>query len=371
MTDRPSTVSQGTVAINNTNTFINNLTVVSGATLDVAKNAKVTTAAVADVKEPANYPKDYIGYVADMSGLTIDGTMNVAGEVVFTYATINGTVNVAETGTFGVKATSISNAAGVVAVNGTLAVAEKGAVGADKMFIAGTASGAVNVNTFAIAYPGSVIADAGINMDAAGEETTADVTNFYVNGNAVATLYAEARFTITNILSYVDVSGVNYTTGVEYYSDEAMRTAIDTPGSANTADYENVYISMDASIVTGKISAVQGMTIYIDGLGLKNFESKTGDGYDLTVGDHYITVQVTPGYSATPVITFNGQTVTDGKITITGEMKEFTLLASGDVSVDTGATGGDGMGLTEILLVILVILIVVMAIMVALRLMRS
>ena len=363
------TVSQGTVAINDDDTYFKNLIVANGATLDVAKGAKVTTATVADVKEPANYPKDYVGYVADMSGLTVDGTVNIAGEVVFTYATINGTVNVAETGTFGVKATSISNADGVVAVNGTLAVAEKGAVGADKMFIAGTASGAVNVKTFAIAYPGSVIADAGINMDTAGEETTADVTNFYVNGNAVATLYAEAAFTITDIRDYIDVSGVNYTTGVEYYSDEAMRTAIDTSGSAKTVDYENIYISMDASEVTGKISAVQGMTIYIDGLALKNFEVE--DGYALTVGDHYVTVQVTPGYSATPVVTFNGQTVTDGKITITGEMKEFTLLASGDVSVDTGATGGDGMGLTEILLVILVILIVVMAIMVALRLMRS
>ena len=364
------TVAQGTVYINGT-IVVDMVTVASGATLEVT--GSLTTVQNPDYKSTTDtsYPKDVQGVAQAKAGFVVAGTANIAGTLAAPNVWISGTLSFTE------KATGNNTVSGLV--DGTVALAKGASVTVGNIYLNGTMTGDYKVAaegsvSVIVAYPGSDLTGAIINNNG-NDESNMRTTAFYVNGAAVATIYTnDTDMAINTILDYIDIAGVVYdVTGdnmVKYYSDEAMLNEIKTPASAYIGDnYPAVYVEMQPSTVTGKISAVQGMTIYIDGLGLKNFES--GEGYALTVGDHYVTVQVTPGYSATPVITFNGQTVTDGKITITGEMKEFTLLASGDVSVDTGATGGDGMGLTEILLVILVILIVVMAIMVALRLMRS
>ena len=122
------------------------------------------------------------------------------------------------------------------------------------------------------------------------------------------------------------------------------------------------------------VSVGTGMSLYIDGIKVENGALVDSQ---KTVGTHTVEVTINPGYKGDATITFNGQTITDGKFTITPEMATqnadpVVLSVTGNITVDTGSTGGDdGMGLTEILLIILVILIVVMAIMVALRLMRS
>ena len=377
------TVAQGTVYINGT-IVVDMVTVSSGATLEVGTAGSLTTGVNPDYKPATttSFPLEVQDMIMSSAGLVVAGTANVAGTVDADVVYISGTLNLTE---------DAKNCVIGGLVDGALAAAEGATAEIEALLVNGTVTGDYDVvepvsseqpedevlGTIVVAYPGSDLTGAIIN-DTGNGESDMNVTEFYINGAAVGTLYTNNdAISVQYILAFVDVPGVIYDSedgnkDPKYYSDEAMLNEIKTPASAYIGEnYPAVYVEMQPSTVTGKISAVQGMTIYIDGLGLKNFESKTGDGYDLTVGDHYITVQVTPGYSATPVITFNGQTVTDGKITITGEMKEFTLLASGDVSVDTGGSSSDGMGLTEILLVILVILIVVMAIMVALRLMRS
>ena len=369
--DGTVTIAQGTVYIN-AEFDIAMLTVASGATLEVGTAGNLITDMNPDYKWVANpsLPIDTQGEVKSCAGLVVAGTANIAGTVDADVAYISGTLNLTEDA----KNCEIGGL-----VDGTLAAAEGAKATIGVLLVNGTVTGIYGVTpvpaqnpedevlgTIIVAYPGSDVTGAIFNDNGNGESNM-NTTAFYINGAAVGTIYTNNdAISVQYILAFVDVPGVIYDSedgkkDPKYYSDEAMLNEIKTPANAYIGEnYPAVYIEMQPSTVTGKISAVQGMTIYIDGLGLKNFESKTGDGYDLTVGDHYITVQVTPGYSATPVITFNGQTVTDGKITITGEMKEFTLLASGDVSVDTGATGGDGMGLTEILLIILVVLIVVM-----------
>ena len=139
--------------------------------------------------------------------------------------------------------------------------------------------------------------------------------------------------------------------------------------SGRIGEYDAVYAKAPLAKVTITVSMGSQISLFIDGV------KPTGNSAQLTIGTHDVVATVNPGYTGDVTITFNGQTVTDGKIVVTADMagEDIVLSVTGNISVDTGSTsGGDsGMGLTEILLIILVILIVVMAIMVALRLMRS
>ena len=144
-----------------------------------------------------------------------------------------------------------------------------------------------------------------------------------------------------------------------------------TGSNYNVGDYSAVYVSMDASTITGTITTYSGMSIYIDGLSLSNIQKDDDGRYMLSVGTHTFTVQVQPGYTGTTQVSVNGTAITGNTFEITGDMSEFQIVVTGEIAYDSGSSGDDGMSLTEILLVILVILIVVMAIMVALRLMRS
>ena len=379
------TVSAGEVTINAATNFnspatvtgstdpqIGKLAVASGATLNV--EATVELGAYSTAMELAKVD-NLNDLITDNMTFDVAGTVNVddKGNLKWGYTVITGTLNVLKGGQLDL--TMVQN-------DGTIVIAEDaGTAEVELMVINGKLTGNIGISSTVpaanmsviLVMPGADMADGTIMWNETNNETDAEVSEAYINGELYATVYAadSSAATIADLVKYADVTGLKKE-GAKYYTDAAMNNELtgDDLTSAKIGTSPEFYIVLQPATVTGKISAVQGMTIYIDGLGLKNFESE--DGYALTVGDHYITVQVTPGYSATPVVTFNGQTVTDGKITITGDMKEFTLLASGDVSVDTGSTGGDdGMGLTEILLIILVILIVVMAIMVALRLMRS
>ena len=380
------TVSAGEVTINAATNFnspatvtgstdpqIGKLAVASGATLNVEATVELGAYSTATELAKVDNLNDLI---TDNMTFDVAGTVNVddKGNLKWGYTVITGTLNVLKGGQLDL--TMVQN-------DGTIVIAEDAASAeVELMVINGKLTGNMGISADSLPFddmgiilvmPGADMADGTIMWNETNNETDAEVSEAYINGELYATIYAanNSAATIADLVKYADVTGLKKE-GAKYYTDAAMNNELTDADLTNAkiGTSPAFYIVLQPATVTGKISAVQGMTIYIDGLGLKNFESE--DGYALTVGDHYITVQVTPGYSATPVVTFNGQTVTDGKITITGDMKEFTLLASGDVSVDTGATGGDdGMGLTEILLVILVILIVVMAIMVALRLMRS
>ena len=125
---------------------------------------------------------------------------------------------------------------------------------------------------------------------------------------------------------------------------------------------------MDAKIT---VSVGSGISLYIDGV--KYDASKT----TYTVGEHSVEATVNPGYKGDVTITFNGQTVTDGKIVITSDMigKNVVLSATGNISVDYGTSDStssdDGMGITDYLLIVLVVLAAILVVFVALRMMRS
>ena len=168
------------------------------------------------------------------------------------------------------------------------------------------------------------------------------------------------------------ISGIkNGTTTTVEELIAALNAVIGDLSSDVVGDYDSVYITMEPADVSGSITVYSGMNLYIDGQAIENFWDQALGKYVLSVGEHKFSVQITPGYTGTPVVTIDGQTVSD-TFTISQDAKTFQIVVTGDISYDTGSTGGDdGMGLTEILLIILVVLIVIMAIMVALRLMRS
>ena len=209
--------------------------------------------------------------------------------------------------------------------------------------------------------------------DSTGNALTENyTTQFYINGAVYMTAYGNGA----NVEAALAVPEFK----LEGYDKPAQTTPIT---SATTWKLENdtsasnvavgsvdaLYLEVTAKKITITVSMGSQISLFIDGV-------KPASNYaELTVGTHDVVATVNPGYTGDVTITFNGQTVTDGKIVITADMdgKDVVLSVTGNISVDTGSTGSsdDGMGLTEILLVILVILIVVMAIMVALRLMRS
>ena len=289
---------------------------------------------------------------------------------------VNGTVTVGETGTIqGMDA---------IMIEGTMDAGDNINNAASVILINGTLSGSIKTSA-AVAYVGSDVSNAKINY--VGDSSDAEITKYYVNGSEYATVYATTGIDIAAITLFADIPGVDVDTA-QFYSDAEMTNEIanmtkfnaaykTTPtlnlstligyfgNSKTVGSYENVYVEMQPSEVTGTITIYNGMSLYIDGIKYNNSDKAT-----LTVGEHKFSVQVEPGLTGTPVITLDGQTVTSS-FTIADNAKSFQLVVTGEIAYDTGSTDDGGMGLTEILLIILVVLIVIMAIMVALRLMRS
>ena len=143
---------------------------------------------------------------------------------------------------------------------------------------------------------------------------------------------------------------------------------------------EAVYIEFAPANVPGVVTVGAGINLFIDGVQVSGYAesgNNVGSNIQLGVGTHRVSYEISAGWDGSPVVfTFNGQTIENNStITITADMTEFTLSATGAIN-STGTSGNtgssdDGMGLTDYLLIVLVVLIVIMAIMVALRLMRS
>ena len=119
------------------------------------------------------------------------------------------------------------------------------------------------------------------------------------------------------------------------------------------------------------------MSLRVDGV-----KQVTGTDLALAVGDHNVQVTINPGYKGTATISFNGQAVSNGKITVTSAMIGGTnvLSATGDITIDSGDTPvtpvepekkDDGMGITDYLLIVLVVLAAILVVIVAIRMMRS
>ena len=342
------------------------LTVGTGATLDVIKTSAIT------VEAAAENGKSY-------DTLVVDGTLAYAdGRIVNTSGIIdiNGSMTVAKALTVG----------GTVDVTGDVAVAENVTLNIANMIVgdakgaAGTVTGSIDFDSSAdkgiiTAYPASNVSGAQIAVE--DGQSTADVTAFYINGDLYMTTYTTGAKFGDVISDDVELVGFIPVKADAWYDNAEMNgSAIGS--DEDLSDLSSAYAKAAPSQALVYVSVGANMTVYIDDVRYGN-----GGIVALDVGQHTVSVQVNAGYTGEASVLFNG-TAVSGTFEVTPEMADeykvvsdptssncVILSVTGNISVDTGATGGDGMGLTEILLVILVILIVVMAIMVALRLMRS
>ena len=384
-----TTVTAGEVTV--ATAVFDNLAIASGAVMDVTGTLTVNAA---DVTDKVNtIPKEFPVYTEQaieslLATLTVDGTLNIdeRAALAAAVAVIDGTVEINE------RATDVTFE-GVV-VNGAINNASTTPVNASIALVNGTIAGESKTDAL-IAYPGSTLDTEEISGG------NAEATVFYINGEEYATMYAAAtNVPVYAIMLFADVPGVQPASAV-FYSDAAMTqplvgldiaAAADKLANDATPDfsvvgllnlfgatsyyvgtYDNIYIAMDPAEVKGTVSVGTGLDLYIDNVRF----TASGEDYLLTVGTHTVSFDVKAGYDgANATITFNGQTVQNGgSITVTADMTEYTLVASGavpsqgQVVIDQGSD--DGMGITDYLLIILVILVIVLAIFVALRMMRS
>lgn len=397
--DGTVTIESGEVTIP-TKTMVDKLVVSQSATLNV--DADLVVVVNPNYKfntTSSSLPVFTEEFIANAAGLVVDGNMVIDknANVEAIIAHVGGTVTVTD-GFF---------YAYLSCVDGTIAAAEDGSSQLAVALLNGTVSGDA-VFEAVIAFPGSDITGADVTAP-----NSADIqsTVIYVNGAEFGTYYAKDGVAIESVLLAMDVDGVKIDTA-DFCTDADMRNSFTDLTSTEDADiltdlddvikavqgikdtaslnnvktklnsiegtsvgtYTEVYIGMEPADVTGTITVYEGMNLYIDGQAISNFMKQVGDKYVyvLPVGTHQFSVQVDPGFTGTPVVTLDGQTVT-GSFTISNDAQSFQIVVTGDIAQDIPTTGSsdDGMGLTDYLLIILVVLIVIMAIMVAMRLMRS
>ena len=307
--------------------------------------------------------------------IQINGTMQVIGDLA-----LRDNVNMEVNGTIAVS--EVEDEKGLLIIDtGILTVGSA----PETLGVGGAVTGPVNISNgkYFTVYAGASVEAEKLNVDTASGESKAVSTEFFINGTLYMTVYANGNVPMNNDFfgkfggfPIVGYSTTDATTAAKWFTtaDYQKGTELDANAAIGAEGYEAVYFK--ATALTGYVQYSVGsqISLYVDGV-----KVTSGTTVKLSVGTHTVTATVNPGYTGDVTITFNGQTITGGTFEVTPEMNETTtsddgivLSVTGNISVDTGSTGGDdGMGLTEILLIILVVLIVVMSIMVALRLMRS
>ena len=295
-----------------------------------------------------------------MGNTTIDGTIDVTGSL-----TVTDGQNLVVLGTINVSADEEDEATFIVL--GTLTLGEKPEILGTTTI--GSVSGEITIDEGILnIYNGASVADASV---LGTDGLTIDPTSLIINGNKYVTVYSDVGKLITDynadVLALNDIMDGQTIT---WYAEEQKLDA-----NAKIGDYAEVSTELKWSTADITISIGSRISLSVDNIILDAYNGRT---YELAVGIHDVSAIIDPGYTGEVTITFNGQTVTDGKIEITSDMigETVVLSVSGQLSQDIptiggGDSGDDGLGLTDILLIILVVLIVIMAIMVAMRLMRS
>ena len=319
------------------------------------------------------------------SNVTVSGTMDLDNGVLAGKSiVIDGTLNVIENA----ESDITIYAAGIIAVgeDATLSVNSKIVVGTapESLGVGGQLTGSYRFTTtsaYILAYAGADLTGAQIDWNAATAESDALTTTYYINEIEYATVYASA----TNEVMIDDVFGADgeeiVLTGLDTEEPATGYAWEDAAGETSTVldigSPEAVYIEFDPANVPGVVTVGAGINLFIDGVQVSGYAENgniVGSNIQLGVGTHRVSYEISAGWDGSSVVfTFNGQTIENNStITITADMTEFTLSATGAIN-STGTSGNtgtsdDGMGLTDYLLIVLVVLIVIMAIMVALRL---
>ena len=331
---------------------------------------------------------------ADAAGLSIssDATLKVTGEAEVTDMKVDGTLVVAN-GQTGGKLT----VTGYLQVNGTFIVEE---ADASKSLLAGSAtiptlyvgiskSAATTGATASVSAPAiSGLTTAYIAAGATVSEKILDAvknlgksTVFTVDGADYMTVYTSGNILVSSI-AYPALEGAKVTKW--QYADstgklvDASAKKIGEIKAASALIDTNVYkinIVVDSAITD----------VYLDGELLASAGGISKGGVDALVsaGTHQITYKLKAGYGGDIKVTFNGQTATDGKFTISKDMDfqdadgktiVYKVTISGAVLEPiepTPVEKDDGMGITDYLLIVLVILAAILVVVVAIRMMRS
>ena len=365
-------VTASRIVVNSASTGITTqkglLTIAEGATLSVPEQAELYIRANEDVTKTA---------------LSVAGTLDIDNAVTITgLADIAGTVNINDGASLII--TKYNAKVGTVNVDGTIAVSDNEnnrgnlIVGTENgegiLAVNGTVTGQVSIESNAAyikAYETADLTGADIEWNYTTEESSAETTAFYINGQLYMTVYgtSASSVTIDTIVSNetYDMPGydVGYKTGTNdekglylysnWYSTEGLNPGTEVENGDNLQSFDAVYAEVEVSDIIGTISEGTGLTMYIDGLTISNWMA-TIDGkyvYYLPVGTHTVSIAANAGYNAdNAVITFNGQTISNGgTITIEAGATSFTLAASGAVPAQSvapsGDSGDDGMSLTE------------------------
>ena len=391
---------------------------------------------------------------ADVMGMTVLGTVNQAetgqnvddpsitiasGQVyVLGTANVNVDFEVAEGATLTITGSNAKVDADKVIIRGTLVAQESGNADITTIYVLGTFTvgaadtaagvqpGATTVKSLYIGvddewntYTGAVVnAESALGsvqtIYLAADNTVSDAQ---INGKKTTAYMVqdELYMTVYTVLNNVQINAVLtpvldgvYADYWQYEKDGKVTpvAATDMVGTINTV---SAYIVEDVYLVTFTIES--GISdVYVDGdlVATAGLSGYYGNVYVmLPAGEHTVTYRLDNGFSGTVTMTINGQTMTDGKFTLSSDMPylkddvdyhgdidfehpfgelygstttDFVVYnivitgveATGPVTPDTPSTGGDdSLGLTDYLLIVLVVLIVVMAIIVAIRLMRS
>ena len=301
------------------------------------------------------------------AGVTLTGDITVGKDAQLLAGnntlTVTGTVTVDAEGDFGVNGTLI-----VGAVPELLGDATTGSI-----------VGEVALGDEAIVY---VFAGASVAETEFSNETSSEInaTAYKINGIDFVTVYTFDSIDINSAVidGYVDGLDDLYTPApsTEDYSATWYAEDHEVRDGETVGDYAEVTTEIQYNSILVTISVGSHISLSVDGVVYTSTSDKL-----LTIGTHTVSAVIDPGFSGNVTITFNGQAVTNGEITITSDMinsiEDIVISATGSLTqdstivVDGGSSGDSGMGLTDYLLIILVVLIVIMAIMVAMRLMRS
>ncbi|AMK13569.1 cell surface protein [methanogenic archaeon mixed culture ISO4-G1] len=218
----------------------------------------------------------------------------------------------------------------------------------------------IPTNSYMIVYPNADITGAEI----LSQDKTTDATSskFDIEGTLYATVYASKTAATTKTLANASADLVPKITGYTFTKWVAYN-AVEGDGLDQLIGVTDVTATLVAGKVTITITAVEGVTYYMDGVEFLTTDLAT----KVTVGS-VVTMKIsdTSKYQGTPKI--------DGKTNyvVSGDSDGKTITATGVSPVEPEPEPAPaGMTLTEILLIVLVVLIAIMVVIIALRLNRS
>ena len=351
------TVKAGSVTVSST---------VDGLTLSATKTLKISEGATIVINK-ASFQIDGGNSTKYFSNA---GTIFLKDSAAITKATIGGEVVVALgkeitvsdskiTGTVTLETKTDKTPASVV-IDGKVVIGSA----PETLGAGASVSGKVNFNdadAYVVVFSGNTFAS-----DVEGIKST----TYMINGIEFATIFAADgnAVKVNSINPFVDdLEDLDTTPGI------AWKNGTTAAGEFVIGKYATVSAEIDYQEVKILISAAPGMLVYID-------DFQVVDEKKLAIGQHTVTIYLQPNYEGTPAITFNGQKVTDGKITITADMIDAdapTLVVTGatpsvtPTPVPTPSEKDSGMGITDYLLIVLVILAAILVVVVAIRMMRS